>query len=84
MQKQMPTIGGPTEVRELVDPYLNKTHLKDQEIIMKDRRRNHFAEVEIPRLVDTYSVETCIENKWLVYNDKGELVINKDWVPSGK
>jgi hypothetical protein len=84
MHRQLPVIEGQTEVRELIDPYLNKRHVKDQDTLLKDRRRTHFADVEIPRLVDTYSVETCLENKWLVYNDKGELVINKNWVPSGK
>jgi hypothetical protein len=40
-------------------------------------KEDYFWEVEVPRLVQTYSTETCIENGWLKYNDKGELVINK-------
>lgn len=81
MIRELPNINSQTEVREVVDPYTNKTWIKDQQEILKERRNKHFKEVEIPRLVETYSLETCLENKWLVYNDKGELTINKDWTP---
>lgn len=84
MSRDLPNINSQTEVRELVDPYLNKRLNKDHEEIMKDRKKNYFVEVEIPRLVDKYSLETCLENKWLIYNDKGELVVNKNWTPSSK
>lgn len=77
MKRDLPKIGGQTEVREIVDPYLNKTHCKDQDSILKERKEQHYWEVEVPRLVEKYSLETCLEQKWLVYNDKGELVINK-------
>lgn len=82
MTREFPNTNAPTEVRELVDPYTNITWGKDHEAVMKDRRDQHFRDVEIPRLVNKYSIQTCLENKWLVYNDKGELVINKDWTPS--
>ena len=82
MTREFPNTNAPTEVRELVDPYTNITWGKDHEAVMKARKAQHFRDVEIPRLVDKYSIETCLENKWLVYNDKGELVINKDWTPS--
>lgn len=82
MNRELPNTNAPTEVRELVDPYTNITWGKDHEAVMKARKAQHFRDVEIPRLVDKYSIETCLENKWLVYNDKGELVINKDWTPS--
>lgn len=77
MKRLMPKIDGQTEVRELVDPYLNKTHSKDQESVLKERKEQYYWEIEVPRLVEKYSLETCLEQKWLVYNDKGELVINK-------
>jgi len=82
MQRQLPNINSPTEVKEVVDPYLNKRLNKDHNDIMKARKANYFRDVEIPRLVEKYSLETCLEQRWLVYNDKGELVINKNWVPS--
>lgn len=77
MNRQLPNTNAPTEVRELVDPYTNITWGKDHETVMKDRKETHYWEVEVPRLVQTYSLETCLEQKWLIYNDKGELVINK-------
>lgn len=84
MTRDLPNIIGQTEVKELVDPYTNRKWTKDQEPIMKDRRDQYFRDIEIPRLIQsgTYSIETCLENKWLIYNDKGELVINKNWTRS--
>ena len=77
MTRELPSTNSATEVRELVDPLRNITWGKDHEAVMKDRKETHYWEVEVPRLVDKYSVETCLEQGWLVYNDKGELVINK-------
>lgn len=77
MDRQLPNTNSPTEVRELVDPYTNITWGKDHEAVMKHRKETHYWEVEVPRLVQTYSIETCLEQQWLIYNDKGELVINK-------
>ena len=77
MSRDLPNTNSPTEVRELVDPYTNITWGKDHEAVMKKRKDDHYWEVEVPRLVQTYSIETCLEQGWLIYNDKGELVINK-------
>lgn len=77
MERQLPNTNLSTEVREIVDPYTNKTWGKDHQAVMKQRKDDHFWEVEVPRLVQTYSTQTCLEEGWLVYNDKGELVINK-------
>lgn len=77
VKPELPNNTSPSEVRELVDPYTNRTWGKDHEAVMKKRKEDHYWEVEVPRLVQTYSTETCIEQGWLVYNDKGELVINK-------
>ena len=77
MSRQLPNIGGQTEVKEIVDPYTNKRWGKDQQAILADRKEEHYWDVEVPRMVQTYSLETCLEEKWLIYNDKGELVINK-------
>ena len=84
MQKQLPVIGGQVEVREVIDPYTNIRHIKDHDNAIKERRQKYYAEVEIPRFIEKYSLETCLENKWLIYNDKGELTINKKWVPAQK
>ena len=77
MSRDLPNTNSPTEVRELVDPYTNRTWGKDHESVMKNRREDHYWEVEVPRLVEKYSLETCLEQGWLIYNDKGELIINK-------
>lgn len=77
MDRDLPTIKGSTEVREVVDSLTNRKWGKDHEAVIKNRKENYYWEVEVPRLVQTYSIETCLEKGWLVYNDKGELVINK-------
>jgi hypothetical protein len=77
MGRDFPIIKGETEVKEVVDPYTNIKWGKDHEMVMKKRKDDHFWTVEVPRLVQTYSTQTCIEEGWLIYNDKGELVINK-------
>lgn len=77
MDRQLPNINSPAEVRELVDPYTNKRWCKDQSELIKARKEQYYWEVEVPRLIEQYSLETCLEEGWLTYNDKGELVINK-------
>jgi len=76
MHRQFPSIAG-QQVYETVDPYTNVKWTKDQQEEVKDRRDSHYWEIEVPRMIETYSLETCIENGWLKYNDKGELIINK-------
>jgi copper chaperone CopZ len=77
MNRELPNITSTTEVREVVDPYTNTTWIKDQQDLLKKRKEDYYWEVEVPRFVEKYSIETCLEQGWLVYNDKGELVINK-------
>lgn len=77
MKREMPRIDSPSEVREVIDPYTNKTWVQDQAEVLKQRKDQHFWDVEVPRLVETMSIETCLENGWLTYNEKGELVIGK-------
>lgn len=77
MSRDLPTMSGATEVREVVDTLTNRKWGKDHEAVMKKRKEDHYWEVEVPRLVQTMSVETCLEQGWLIFNDKGELVINK-------
>jgi hypothetical protein len=77
MTRDLPMINSQTQVKEIVDPYTNKRLNKDHDELIRERRDEHYWTVEVPRLVEKYSVETCIEQGWLVYNDKGELVINK-------
>lgn len=77
MIRKLPKISDLIQVKELVDPYLNKSLNKDHDLTMKERKENFFWDVEVPRLIEKYSLETCLEHGWLKYNDKGELIINK-------
>jgi DNA-directed RNA polymerase subunit RPC12/RpoP len=76
MKRQLPGKGSQV-VKEVVDTYTNTRQVQDQTSELKQRKEDYFWEVEVPRLVQTYSIETCLEEKWLIYNEKGELVINK-------
>lgn len=76
MKRQFPG-NGSQRVREVIDPFTNVRTAPDEKEQNKARKTEYFWEVEVPRLIQTYSLETCLEEGWLVYNDKGELVINK-------
>ena len=76
MKRQFPGSGSQV-VREVMDSFTNVRTTSDEKEQNKARKTEHFWEVEVPRLVQTYSLETCLEEGWLVYNDKGELVVNK-------
>jgi hypothetical protein len=76
MKRQFPGSGSQT-VRELIDPFTNVRTVPDEKQQNLARKTEHFWDVEVPRLIQTYSLETCLQEQWLVYNDKGELVINK-------
>lgn len=75
-KRLFPKIGS-KQVTELVDPFLNIRHEEDNRKQLESRRIEHFWDVEVPRLIQTYSTQTCLEEGWLVYNEKGELVIGK-------
>lgn len=74
--RQMPNVLS-SEVKEVIDPYTNVSWANDQQAMIKARREQHYWEVEVPRLVEKYSLQTCLEQGWLTYNDNKELVINK-------
>jgi len=76
MKRQLPGSGSQVS-REVMDPYTNVRTAPDEKLQNLARKTEYFWEVEVPRLVQTYSTQTCLEEGWLVYNDKGELVINK-------
>lgn len=76
MKRLLPN-SGIQKVTEVVDSFTGVTQTPNQREELKQRRDDHFWEVQVPRLVQEYSLETCLQEGWLVYNDKGELVINK-------
>lgn len=75
-KRQLPNIAQ-QQVNETIDQYTGVKRDQNHVENIKDRRDEHYWNVEVPRFVQHYSTETCIENGWLVYNEKGELVINK-------
>lgn len=73
--KVLPNISG-AKTTETVDKMFNRKHVADQLNVMKERKLDYYWEVEVPKLVDsgTYSIETMLEQGWVFYNEKGELV----------
>lgn len=76
MERLLPNIGS-KKVTETVDQFLNLRQEDDFKKSLEDRKIEHFWEIEVPRLIQTYSTETCLQEGWLVYNEKGELVIGR-------
>lgn len=76
MFRQLPSSGSQA-VNEVVDNFTGVKRDQNHEELKKERKEQYYWEVEVPRFIETYSIETCLEEGWLVYNDKGELVINK-------
>lgn len=76
MARQFPNVGV-QRVTETVNTYTNTRQDQDNKELSKKRRDDHYWNVEVPRLIETHSLETCLEQGWLVYNEKRELVINR-------
>jgi transcription elongation factor Elf1 len=78
MNRQMPTLNGPANVREVVDKYTGVTHTDGQLDLIKERREDYYWSVEVPRFVNsgTYSLETMLENDWIFVDDAGKIHIN--------
>lgn len=76
MFRQLPSAGSQA-VSEIIDDFTGVKRDQNHNEDVKARREQHYWEVEVPRLIQTYSTQTCLEEGWLVYNEKGELVINK-------
>lgn len=75
-KRQFPGAGS-QQSREVVDSFTNTRQTPDAKLENLARKTEYFWEIEVPRLIQTYSLETCLQEGWLVYNDKNELVINK-------
>jgi hypothetical protein len=75
-KQQFPGSGSQV-VREVVDTFTNIRTASDEKEQNKARKTEYFWEVEVPRLIQTYSLATCLDEGWLVYNDRQELVIGK-------
>lgn len=78
MTRQLPTLGGPADVTETVDKYMNVKWRPDQKEQVKQRRDEFYWTVEVPRMVGSgvYSVETMLENGWITLDDHHHVIIN--------
>lgn len=75
MSRQMPKLKAP-KVTETIDKYSNKKHIEDQGAVLKERKLDYYWSVEVPKMVDSgiYELETMLEQDWVYYNEKNELV----------
>jgi hypothetical protein len=74
-KRQMPKLAG-QETRELIDKHLGTVWKQDQKEMVQERKADFFWEVEVPRMVNSgiYSLETMLENQWVYYDEKNNLV----------
>jgi len=78
MDRQLPTLNGPANVREVVDKNTGITWIDEQQQMVKDRKDEYYWTVEVPRFVasGTYSLETMLENQWIYVDDAGKIHTN--------
>ena len=78
MDRQMPTLNGPSNVREVIDKNTGITWTDGQQDMIKDRKDEYYWTVEVPRFVNSgvYSLQTMLENEWIRVDDAGKIHIN--------
>ena len=71
----MPSLRG-LKTTETVDKYTNRKHISDHDNVLKERKLDYYWSVEVPKMVNsgTYSIETMIEQGWVYYDEKGNLI----------
>jgi hypothetical protein len=72
MTKQFPNILS-TQVSETVNKYTNTKNKQDQKSIIEERKQDHYWSVEVPRLVQKYSLKICLEQGWVWEDDNGKV-----------
>lgn len=75
--RKLPILAGPSDVEETVDRYTGMKWRDDQREQVKERNEKYYWEVEVPRFVqsNTYTVETMLENGWIILEDDGKVTI---------
>ena len=75
MDRQMPQLRS-IKSTETVDKFHNKKLVQDQDIIIKERKSDYYWDQVVPDLVKsgTYTLDTMLEQNWVFYNEKGNLV----------
>ena len=78
MRRLLPNIGS-KKVTETVDSFLNIRQEEDHKKKLEERRTRYFWDIEVPRMIEsgTYSIATCLQEGWLVYDERGKLVLGK-------
>ncbi len=76
MNRQMPVLAGSSEIRETVDSHVGVSWTENQQKLVSDRKQTFYWEIEVPKMVNSgvYSLETMLENRWVYYDDHGNLV----------
>lgn len=73
--RQMPNLKG-VKSTEVIDKYSNQKHVEDQKQKVSERKEDYYWSVEVPKLVNSgiYELGTMLQQGWVYYNEKGELV----------
>lgn len=73
--RQMPILKG-IKSTEVVDKYTGKKHVEDHKEKISERKADYYWSVEVPKLVDSgiYELGTMLQQGWVYYNEKNELV----------
>jgi transcription elongation factor Elf1 len=74
MDRQIPKMAKPI-VKERVDSYTNVNVSVDNKEEIQERKLDHYWEVLVPRLVQQYPVEHCIQEGWMGYDDRNQLIV---------
>jgi hypothetical protein len=75
IMKRMPPSIGKSEMKEVADKYTNVHLPPDNDEILKQRKLDHYWAVEVPRLVNEYPLETCLQEGWMYYDEAGKLQV---------
>lgn len=81
MAKQMPKTL-PSQVTETVNTLTNTKWKADQKEILEERKQDHYWAVEVPRLVQKYSLKICLDQGWVWEDDNGKVHVHTK--PPGK
>jgi hypothetical protein len=74
-ERQLPKLND-TEIREVIDPVTGRKWKQDQQDLLKERKENYFWQVEVPRLVRTHCLETCLQEGWVYIDDRGKVCLH--------
>ena len=73
--RQMPILKG-IKSTEVIDKYTGKKHVEDHKEKISERKADYYWSVEVPKLVNSgiYELGTMLQQGWVYYNEKNELV----------